>query len=176
MFIADQAADSIQTLPPTGTTMKPRSKIFLHKWCLSIFPTNLPALALWNLALPVSKHSKPAGLHILELCDLSFLCEPHPILLSVMEERDHCPMHEWSAFLGLHHFCTIETPFGVNNLYNPGTTSSIFLADIYEFKYGYWYNSPARWSIGVTWIRIFEHQAKAWFLWLRLNHKAIFGK
>lgn len=41
----------------------------------------------------MSKHSKAADLHILEFCDLSCLCETHPILLSVMEERDHCPMH-----------------------------------------------------------------------------------
>lgn len=54
-----------------------------------------------------------------------------------MEEKEHCSV----CLLNLNevcigHFCKIETPFLVNDLYNPGTTSSVFLADIYEFKYG----------------------------------------
>lgn len=76
-----------------GTTKKPRSVICLHKKCLNIFPTDLPALACEMQLFLMSKHSKAAGLHILGLCDLGFLCELHPILLSVMGEKDHCPMH-----------------------------------------------------------------------------------
>lgn len=138
MLIADLTADSMQTLPPTGSTKNPRSVICFCKRCRNIFPSNHPALACEVYLFLTFRHSQQQVVRSGTVCS-GFPCELHSVLLTVMEEEEHHPMRWPSSKKVLQRFApfgTMETPFLVRSLYNPGSSPSVFLAAIYKFGYG----------------------------------------
>jgi hypothetical protein len=134
MFLVHLTANSMRMLPPTGSTKKPRSVIHLLKRSLNKFSHQSSCTGLWNLKLflHIQAFNSCRLASMLELCDLGSLVNLTLCFSLWWKECDVCTYWLWMrCFLGLCPCRTMGTPFSMNNLYNPGTTSSIFLADIW---------------------------------------------